>query len=175
MYAKKPFGGPETVLRYLSNYTHRVGMSSRQNPPLGSRYSPVSFRYRDYAHGGKIQVLHLDTGEFARRFCLHILPKGFCKVRHYGLLGNRGREQRLEKVRAAIVVAKARVRPQRKTVVTPVSSPEPQVRCPYCGSRTSGWFGCCLDRVAANLAQTPHKHAGFLSLNSINTQPHQRM
>ena len=134
VYAKKPFAGPETVLRYLSNYTHRVGMSSRRILHLDPVTHQVSFRYRDYAHGGKIQVLHLDTGEFARRFCLHILPKGFCKVRHYGLLGNRGREQRLEKVRAAILVAKARVRPQRKTGVTPVSSAQPQMRCPYCGS-----------------------------------------
>ena len=135
VYAKKPFAGPETVLRYLSNYTHRVGISSRRILRLDPVTHQVSFRYRDYAHGGRVQTLHLDTGEFARRFSLHILPKGFSKVRHYGLLGNRGREQRLEKVRAAILLAKAQRPSQRKNPVPLVTpSIEPLVRCPYCGS-----------------------------------------
>jgi hypothetical protein len=134
VYAKKPFAGPETVLRYLSNYTHRVGMSSRRILHLDRSTHQVRFRYRDYARGGRVQSLQLDTGEFARRFSLHILPKGFCKVRHYGLLGNRGRDQRLEKVRAAIGVAKPQ-RPVQEPARAPVNPPDQRlVRCPYCGS-----------------------------------------
>jgi hypothetical protein len=134
VYAKKPFAGPETVLRYLSNYTHRVGMSSRRILHLDPLTHRVAFRYRDYARGGRVQTLHLDTGEFARRFCLHILPPGFCKVRHYGLLANRGRDQRLEKVRAAITVAKAGRRPRKARAQTPSWSPALHLQCPYCGS-----------------------------------------
>jgi Putative transposase/Transposase zinc-binding domain len=134
VYAKKPFAGPETVLRYLSNYTHRVGMSSRRILHLDCNTHQVRFRYRDYARGAKVQSLQLDTGEFARRFSLHILPKGFCKVRHYGLLSNRGREQRLEKVRAAIGVTNPQ-RPVPESALTPVnSSAQRLARCPYCGS-----------------------------------------
>jgi Putative transposase/Transposase zinc-binding domain len=142
VYAKKPFAGPETVLRYLSNYTHRVGMSSRRIEHLDRETHQVRFRYRDYALGGMVRRMQMDTGEFARRFCLHILPQGFCKVRHYGLLGNRGRERRLAKARAAIEAAAA------TTTKTPEKAPslqgeavEPEAAttttkrcCPFCGS-----------------------------------------
>src|SRR5215207_1903994 len=70
VYAKRPFAGPETVLRYLSNYTHRVGMSSRRILHLNEASHQVTFRYRDYARSGKVQTMRLDTGEFARRFAL---------------------------------------------------------------------------------------------------------
>jgi hypothetical protein len=132
VYAKKPFAGPETVLRYLSNYTHRVGMSSRRILHLDRSSHEVTFRYRDYARGGRVRTMKLDTGEFARRFALHILPPRFCKVRHYGLLANRGRAARLEKVRAAIVAARPRARVKARK--TTGKLPRPQVRCPRCGS-----------------------------------------
>jgi hypothetical protein len=137
VYAKKPFAGPETVLRYLSNYTHRVGVSSRRILHLDLTSHQVRLRYRDYAQGGRVQTMSLDTGEFARRFCLHILPRGFCKVRHYGLLGNRGRHQRLEQARAAIAVAAQ----QQPTPLSEVRAHKEAVddahlglRCPYCNS-----------------------------------------
>ncbi len=132
VYAKKPFAGPQTVLRYLSNYTHRVGMSSRRIVQFDQHHHTVTFRYRDYAQGGQVQPMQLDTGEFARRFALHILPPGFCKVRHYGLLANRGRAERLEKVRAAIAYARPGTR-----VTAPKATdklPRPQLHCPHCQS-----------------------------------------
>jgi len=130
VYAKKPFAGPETVLRYLSNYTHRVGITARRIIQLDVSTHHVTFRYRDYARGGTISTMRLDTGEFARRFSLHILPPRFAKIRHYGLLANRGRAQRLEKVRAAI----APVAPQSRPTTPSPSLKTPPPCCPYCGS-----------------------------------------
>jgi hypothetical protein len=137
VYARKPFAGPDTVLRYLSNYTHRVGMSSQRILHLDRTNHQVQFRYRDYAQDGRVQTMTLDTGEFARRFCLHILPPGFCKVRHYGLLGNRGRRRRLEQARAAIAAVTEQRPPQPKKVCPQKDQPDAPpavVRCPYCES-----------------------------------------
>ena len=131
VYAKKPFAGPETVLRYLSNYTHRVGITSRRILHLEVSTHQVTFRYRDYTRGGTTGTMRLDTGEFARRFSLHILPPGFAKVRHYGLLANRGRTQRLEKVRAAIALVAPQSTP---TTTSPSLKMLPPPCCPYCGS-----------------------------------------
>lgn len=133
VYAKKPFSGPETVLKYLSNYTHRVGVSSKRILDLDPVNHLVTFRYRDYADNGKVKTQSLDTGEFARRFCLHVLPKGFCKVRHYGLLANRGREARLAKVRKAVEAAKPRrIRKTNLESIAPALALK--IQCPYCGS-----------------------------------------
>jgi hypothetical protein len=127
VYAKKPFAGPETVLRYLSNYTHRVGITSRRILHLDRSAHQVTFRYRDYAKNGAVGTMRLDTGEFAQRFSLHILPPRFTKVRHYGLLANRGRARRLEKVRAAIASVPTKPKPILAKAL-------PVLCCPYCGS-----------------------------------------
>ena len=87
VYAKKPFGGPQQVLDYLGRYTHRVAISNNRLAALEE--DRVSFRYKDYAHGNRRKMLTLDTGEFIRRFLLHVLPRGFMRIRHYGLLANR--------------------------------------------------------------------------------------
>jgi len=93
VYAKPPFGGPEHVLRYLGRYTHRMAISNHRLTAFdGER---VSFRWRDYAHGGKQRVMTLDAEEFLRRFFLHVLPKGFVRIRRYGLLSNHFRKQLL--------------------------------------------------------------------------------
>ena len=131
VYAKKPFAGPETVLRYLSNYTHRVGITARRIESLDLNTHQIRFRYRDYSRGGRVQTLQVDTGEFTRRFCLHILPPRFTKIRHFGLLANRGRARRLELVRASIAQV------QRHTAAVaapPPPTPLPAPRCPYCES-----------------------------------------
>jgi hypothetical protein len=91
VHAKPPFGGPEHVLRYLGRYTHRMAISNHRLTAFdGER---VSFRWRDYAHGGKQRVMTLDAAKFLRRFFLHVLPKGFVRIRHYGLLANRFRNR----------------------------------------------------------------------------------
>lgn len=100
VYAKKPFAGPQQVLAYLSRYTHRVAISNRRLISADAR--TVSFDYKDYAQGAAHKTMTLDTPEFVRRFCLHVLPERFVKIRHYGLLGNRQRQERLACARALL-------------------------------------------------------------------------
>ena len=93
VYAKPPFGGPAHVLRYLGRYTHRMAISNHRL--LAFDGQKATFLWRDYAHGSKQRVMTLDAVEFLRRFFLHVLPKGFVRIRHYGLLSNRFRNQLL--------------------------------------------------------------------------------
>jgi hypothetical protein len=93
VYAKPPFGGPAHVLRYLGRYTHRMAISNHRL--LAFDGQKVSFLWRDYAHGNKQRVMTLDAVEFLRRFFLHVLPKRFVRIRHYGLLANRFRNRLL--------------------------------------------------------------------------------
>ncbi len=93
VYAKKPFAGPRKVLEYLARYTHRVALTNDRL--LDLRNGIVRLRWRDYAHGRKKKILRLSATELLGRFLLHILPRGFCRVRHYGLLGNRHKAVKL--------------------------------------------------------------------------------
>ena len=89
VYSKRPFGGPEHVLRYLGAYTHRVGISNSRLVALSDGH--VSFRWRDSAHGNRKRVMSLPVDEFLRRFLLHLLPRGFVRIRNFGFLANRQR------------------------------------------------------------------------------------
>ena len=102
VYAKRPFAGPETVLRYLSRYTHRVAITSARLRRLDLGLGNVSFDYKDYAAQGIHKEMTLGLPEFLRRFLLHLLPRGFVKIRHFGILGARGRTQRLATLRRVI-------------------------------------------------------------------------
>ena len=93
VYAKPAFGGPLQVLRYLGRYTHRVAISNHRL--LAFEQERVRFRWKDYAHGGKQGQMTLVATEFLRRFFLHVLPKGFVRIRHFGFLANRLRVSRL--------------------------------------------------------------------------------
>jgi Putative transposase len=93
VYAKPAFGGPMKVLRYLGRYTHRVAISNHRL--LAFDGERVTFRWKDYAHGGKQRTMTLIATEFLRRFFLHVLPKGFVRIRHFGFLANRFRAERL--------------------------------------------------------------------------------
>jgi hypothetical protein len=97
VYAKRPFGGPVQVLKYLARYTHRVAISNQRLVSLSE--GEVTFRWKDYADGNAVKEMTLDVREFTRRFLLHILPRGFVRIRHYGLLANRCRIERLEQCR----------------------------------------------------------------------------
>jgi hypothetical protein len=128
VYSKPPFGGPGQVLKYLARYTHRVALSNRRLVDLSG--GAVTFTYKDYARGGQERRLTLPAEEFLRRFVQHVLPRGFVKVRHYGLLANRDREVRLGQARAllgqavlAAAVAAAAVAPAEA----------PAACCPACG------------------------------------------
>ena len=94
VYAKPPFGGVERVFRYLGRYTHRVAISNSRLVALQD--GVVSFRYRDYADASKTKVMRLSADEFIRRFLLHVLPKRFVRIRHYGLMAGRNVDSKLE-------------------------------------------------------------------------------
>jgi hypothetical protein len=102
VYAKPPFGGPEHVLKYLARYTHRVALSNHRLVSLEEEQ--VAFTAKDYASGGRRRVVRLSAGEFLRRWVQHVLPRGFVKIRHYGLLANRGQAERLTLCRALLAL-----------------------------------------------------------------------
>jgi hypothetical protein len=100
VYCKPPFGGPEQVLGYLANYTHRIAISNSRIVSFdGER---VCFRYRDYAHGNAEKLLTLDADEFLRRFLLHVRPPRLVRIRYYGFLANRTRARSIELARQLI-------------------------------------------------------------------------
>lgn len=97
VYVKPPFGGPQQVLKYLARYTHRVAVSNSRLVALED--GKVTFRYKDYAQAGLQRFMTVDAEEFIRRFLLHVLPKGFVRIRYYGFLSNGEKSTHLEKVR----------------------------------------------------------------------------
>ena len=130
VYSKRPFGGPQQVLKYLARYTHRVAISNSRLEKLDE--GRVTFRYKDYADGGRTKRLTLDAEEFLRRFVQHVLPRAFVKVRHYGLLANGQRQARLSVCRRLLLVATvAAAVPNAETV--PIEPAQPRC-CPECGS-----------------------------------------
>ena len=98
VYTKPPFGGPEQVLKYLAQYTHRAAISNHRLLDLDE--GQVRFRYKDYARGSRQRTMRLSAVEFVRRFLLHVLPAGFVRIRHYGILCNRHRHEKLELCRS---------------------------------------------------------------------------
>ena len=132
VYSKEPFGGPEAVLAYLARYTHRVAISNRRL--IRADADGVTFRYKDYRLDGaaRYKTMRLETGEFMRRFLMHVLPKGFHRIRHYGLLANGQRAHNIAKARA--LLAAAAPRSARKP--DPANPPDETARrCPHCGGR----------------------------------------
>jgi hypothetical protein len=130
VYAKPPFGGPERVLKYLARYTHRVALSNSRL--LEWRAGRVTFRYKDYADAHRSKTITLSADEFLRRFVQHVLPKGFVKIRHYGLLANRQWQARLAVCRRLLLVPHvAAIVPRADTA--PIEPAQPRC-CPNCGS-----------------------------------------
>jgi hypothetical protein len=127
VYAKPPFGGPEQVLKYLARYTHRVAISNHRLVKLAD--GRVTFRYHDYADARKEKLLTVSAEEFLRRFVQHVLPKGFMKIRHYGLLASRHREVCLRQA-SRLLLPKLALPGSSATGIEPT---EP-ARCPQCGS-----------------------------------------
>ena len=89
VYAKRPFGGPDHVLHYLARYTHRVAISNHRL--IAFQDGQVTFRWKDYAQGNKKRTMTVSADEFLRRFLLHVLPRAFVRIRHFGFLTNRNR------------------------------------------------------------------------------------
>lgn len=137
VYAKRPFAGPKQVLKYLSNYTHRVAISNRRL--IGADGRSVTFSYKDYADGERRKTMTLALEEFVRRFALHLLPRGFVKIRHYGLVANRGRAQRLQRARSLLgssAVPMPNTTTKPLTVDGPARESDARARCPFCGRPT---------------------------------------
>jgi hypothetical protein len=130
VYAKPPFGSPEQVLKYLARYTHRVAISNRRLVAIEN--GQVAFRYRDYRRGRRPRTMNLSTTEFTRRFLLHVLPRAFVRIRHYGLLANRSREQKLAHCRRLLAEASRSI-PEPEAPAEKVVYP-PHERCPACQS-----------------------------------------
>jgi predicted RNA-binding Zn-ribbon protein involved in translation (DUF1610 family) len=125
VYAKAPFGGPLQVLRYLGRYTHRVAISNHRLMAFDGEQ--VSFQWKDYAHGSAQKVMTLAATEFLRRFFLHVLPKGFVRIRHFGFLANRFRTQALTECRWLLAVP--------VPITTPPCEQRAEWHCPRCGAR----------------------------------------
>ena len=134
IYAKKPFGGPQAVLAYLSRYTHRVAISNRRL--MSTDEKGVTFKYKDYRIEGpdRYKTMTLATDEFIRRFLIHVLPKGFHRIRHYGLLGNTNRAANIEHARKLLVMPSRPKQPDipKAAIDEPRVLPRP---CPCCGGR----------------------------------------
>jgi hypothetical protein len=127
VYAKPPFAGPQAVLAYLSRYTHRVAISNRRL--IAFDETGVTFRYKDYRRDGpeRQRVMTLVADEFIRRFLLHVLPRGFHRIRHYGLLAGSARKASLARARELLKVAPE---PANDNVDEPADHRPP---CPCCG------------------------------------------
>nr|WP_115678344.1 IS91 family transposase [Cupriavidus neocaledonicus] len=130
VYAKRPFAGPEAVLAYLSRYTHRVAISNQRLLALDER--GVTFRWKDYRAKGRTRykAMTLDVGEFMRRFLLHVLPAGFHRIRHYGLLANPVRRANLARARELLNVVPTVAAPPDDT---DLAAPTPFL-CRHCGA-----------------------------------------
>jgi hypothetical protein len=133
VYAKEPFAGPEPVLRYLSRYTHRVAISNRRL--VAADEGAVAFRWKDYRREGsdRWKTMALAPFEFIRRFLIHVLPKGFHRIRHYGLFANGNRAANIARLRELLRVATVVQEPQEEAS----SDDQPQLPCPCprCGGR----------------------------------------
>ena len=130
VYAKRPFAGPAAVLAYLSRYTHRVAIANSRLVSLDQRN--VTFNWKDYRAKGatRYKTMTLSTGEFMRRFLLHVLPGGFHRIRHYGLIANAGRSENLAKARELLHVAP----PPAKDDALSAEPVQPTFVCPDCGA-----------------------------------------
>ena len=136
VHAKRPFGGPEYVLKYLARYTHRVAISSGRL--ISCENGQVSFRWRDSANGNQQKVMTLDAVEFIRRFLQHALPSGFVKIRHFGFLANPCRKKAL--LIARVLLSSG---PPHEISLTPVQRNAVERKCPACGVGTLcvlGWL-----------------------------------
>jgi hypothetical protein len=137
VYAKKPFAGPEAVLAYLARYTHRVAISNSRL--IAADANGVTFKYKDYRVEGpeRYKIMTLAPHEFIRRFLFHVLPKGFHRIRHYGLLANGGRTENIAKARALLAVSPAAETngAQAAEKTEPDGSRVLPRACPCCGGR----------------------------------------
>jgi Putative transposase len=135
VYCKAPFAGPKQVLRYLSRYTHRVAISNRRL--IAADDAGVAFRWKDYRIDGpgRWKTMRLHPHEFIRRLLLHVLPKGFHRIRHYGLFANANRAETIATARALLGADPPAADPQQQSDILPIAPRVLPCPCPRCGDR----------------------------------------
>jgi putative transposase/transposase-like zinc-binding protein len=135
VYAKRPFGGPQAVLSYLSRYTHRVAISNSRLIALDN--NGVTFRWKDYRIEGhdRFKRMTLETGEFVRRFLIHVLPRGFHRIRHYGLFASGSRSENIARARELLAVPTPENKPADAGTASENEPPTLPHPCPCCGGR----------------------------------------
>jgi hypothetical protein len=136
VYCKRPFAGPEQVLAYLSRYTHRVAISNSRL--IAADATGVTFRYKDYRikGPGRYKTMTIKPGEFIRRFLIHVLPNGFHRIRHYGLLASGTKAQTIARARELIAAAKpAQTAHKQQAPDSVAATDKPPHPCPCCGGR----------------------------------------
>jgi len=135
-YAESSFAGPEAVLAYLARYTHRVAIANSRLMALDER--GVTFRYKDYRRNGQVRyrTMTLSADEFIRRFLLHVLPKGFHRIRHYGLLASAGCKANIARARELMATPMPHVEPPAaQDAADPDLAIDHRPPCPCCGGR----------------------------------------
>lgn len=158
VYAKEPFAGPQQVVEYLGRYTHKVAISNHRILKIDD--SGVTFHWRDYHDNNKKKVMPLSGAEFLRRFCMHILPKGFVRIRHYGLLSSTKRPQLRELQKAfGIIVPAKREKKNWKQLCREHLNYNPDV-CPRCGKGKM---------ITIEILAAPRPPPAFKSLSPKNT------
>jgi hypothetical protein len=136
VYSQPPWAGPEKVLDYLSRYTHRIAISNHRLRNLDDGH--VTFDYRDRRDGNQVKQLTIPGAEFIRRFLLHVVPPGFCRIRHYGFLGSRVKEERLQRCRVLLgqnAEAVAKVAPDALALLLHLTGVD-VTQCPQCKQGT---------------------------------------
>jgi hypothetical protein len=124
VYAKQPFRSPKYVIEYLGRYTHKIAISNHRIANVNRKDRKVTFTAKEYRHGGRKTSLTLSTQEFIRRFALHILPKGFTRIRHYGILSSSWKREKLPKLQAELATKKIEINKTRQPLL--------HRRCPIC-------------------------------------------
>ena len=157
VYAKSPFAGPHQVLDYLGRYTHRVAISNHRL--LAVEDGQVRFRWRDYRHHRRLKTLTLSAEEFIRRFLLHVLPKDFHRIRYFGFLACRHRQQKLALCRRLLDMPPPSPPSLLPTIMT-CSSSLPELLCssarPVAEGACSSWV--CSSRESPRRRRIPHDH-----------------
>jgi hypothetical protein len=136
VYCRRPFGGPEEVLRYLARYTHRVAISNRRLVSLDDKH--VTFKWKDYRLEGPERynkLMTLDTHEFIRHFLMHVLPAGFHRIRYYGFLTSQTRARNIARIRELLAVPLIPIDAIKAANAKPEEPKAPEHPCPCCGGR----------------------------------------
>ena len=158
MYAKRPFDGPEQVLRYLSLYTHRIALSDKRIEQMDAAGDRVQINYKDYRDSGKRKRMWLTLGCFLARYCSYILPRGFVKIRHYGILANRGVTERLANLREQIELTQQEdlnasitelLQPEEDSAVETTRGNSLELCCPRCGGEAYQVVKLSAEAIAA--------------------------